>query len=224
MQLDADPRCTRGTSSEPVLTLRTGRKDCELCVIYLRAVAQLPLFYTLAGFRLSRRGRRRQLKSGKNLDFLHRWRRHLRHHRLHRHHGQHPAPPRAARRAAARAGCRSQVKIYMPYVVRAGGLALLTTKKPLAGAALSALWSAGFGVRLPVAARRGDRLVPPSLGVQAARVEGFVAVSVSSPPPVARRASRPHASPACPQPLPAHPLLPPLSPSPPLVFGSFFAF
>ena len=63
MQLDADPRCTRGTSSEPVLTLRTGRKDCELCVIYLRARRSAPIFYTLAGFRLSRRGRRRQLKS-----------------------------------------------------------------------------------------------------------------------------------------------------------------
>ena len=97
-----------------------------------------PIFETLAGFRLSRRGRRRQLKSGKNLDFLHRWRRHLRHHRLHRHHGQHPAPPRAARRAAARAGCRSQVKIYMPYVVRAGRLALLTKKKAAGRAALSA--------------------------------------------------------------------------------------
>ena len=44
MQLDADPRCTRGTSSEPVLTLRTGRKDCELCVIYVREDAQLPFF------------------------------------------------------------------------------------------------------------------------------------------------------------------------------------
>ena len=165
--------------------------------------------------------RAKMVKSGPGLIFLDRWRRRLRRHWFRRHHGQHSPSPRTARRAAARAGCRFQVKIYMPYVVRAGGLALLTTKKPLAGAALSALWSAGFGVRLPVAARRGDRLVPPSLGVQAARVEGFLSVSVSSPPPVARRASRPHASPACPQPLPAHPLLPPLSPSPPLVFGSF---
>ena len=40
-----------------------------------------------------------------------------------------PPPPRAARRAAAWAGCRFQVKIYMPYVVRAGGLALLTNEK-----------------------------------------------------------------------------------------------
>ena len=28
MQLHADPRCMRSTSSDPVLTLRTGRKVC----------------------------------------------------------------------------------------------------------------------------------------------------------------------------------------------------
>ena len=70
---------------------------------YLRALAQLPLFYTLAGFRLSRRGRRRQLKSGQILIFLHRWRRRIRHHRLHRHHGQ-QAPPTSRCQACCSAG------------------------------------------------------------------------------------------------------------------------
>ena len=62
-----------------------------------------PIFQTLAGFRLSRRGRRRQLKSGNILDFLHRWRRHLRHHRLHRHHGQ-QAPPTSRCQACCSVG------------------------------------------------------------------------------------------------------------------------
>ena len=73
-------------------------------------------------------GGARGLKSGPGLNVLHRRRRLLRHHRFCRYHGQHTPPPHAARRAAARAGCRLQLKIYMPYVFRAGGLALSTNE------------------------------------------------------------------------------------------------
>ena len=78
------------------------------------------------------------LKSGPGLDFLDRWRRRLRRHWLRRYHGQHSPSPRTARRAAARAGCRLQLKINYPttstQVVWLSG----RTKKAVGRAALSA--------------------------------------------------------------------------------------
>ena len=128
MRLHADPRCMRSTSSDPVLALRTGRKFCPGYNTYSTAHLGAPIVLpTCEKFRSAFEGLA-GLKSGPGLNVLHRRRRLLRHHRFCRYHGQHTPPPHAARRAAARAGCRLQLKIYMPYVFRAGGLALSTNE------------------------------------------------------------------------------------------------
>ena len=134
MRLHADPRCMRSTSSDPVLTLCTGRKVCPGYNTCSRDTAGAPI---LCLQRIKCRfssGGLGGSKSGPGLNFLHRRRRLLRHHRLHRHHGQVCAPTGAGRRAAARAGCRLQLKINLPYDVHAGELDLSAKeKKPLAG-------------------------------------------------------------------------------------------
>ena len=166
----------------------------------------------------------RGLKSGPGLNFFHGRRRLLRHHRLHRHHGQVCAPTGAGRRAAARAGCRLQLKIKLPYDVHAGGLALSTKKK-----AVGRCRPVGLMVgRVRGSTPRGGTAVGPlgssvvgSSSSSCRGLRGCVGVQ-----PTARRAPRiapacfPRVPPAPPSSPPAPPPLPPTHPR----FWQFFAF
>ena len=127
-----------------------------------------------------------------------------------------PAPPRASARGSpclhrctlsawrsASAQCRTRVR-----------------SRPMRPLATSCARPIASLARLP---QMVPPFVPLSEGlVSSDRVDGYWLAVVSSPPPSARHASRPHAPPACSQPFPTHPLPPPLSPSPPLVFWQFF--
>ena len=165
-------------------------------------------------------GGARGLKSGPGLNFLHRRRRLLRHHRLHRHHGQVCAPTGAGRRAAARAGCRLQLKINLPYDVRTGGLALSTDEKSRWPGRPVGLMVGRVRGSTPRGGTAGGPLGSSVVGRSSSSCRGLR--GCVNEQPTARRA--PRIAPACsPRVTPAPPSSPPASPPLPLTLPSFLA-
>ena len=164
--------------------------------------------------------RAKMVKSGPGLDFLDRWRRRLRRHWFRRHHGQHSPSPRTARRAAARAGCRLQLKINLPYDVHAGELALSANEKSRWPGRPVGLMVGRVRGSTPRGGTAGGALGSSVVGRSSSSCRGLR--GCVNEQPTARRA--PRIAPACsPRVTPAPPSSPPASPPLPLTLPSFLA-